>query len=611
MEKIRLLLLCGILGVLLPSAVGFAAADEKERYLLSPKPRLCTELPGEFVMTRSVNVAGLEEADPDTRKNLLDFLREKAICVNAQAEDDAVTIVLRKAGAASDKAVPYIKRELGRKAEGYLLHLEKKEGGAGWIVIEGNDGTGLFYGIQTLKQLLRQGVPSNLHIEDYPAFAVRGVVEGFYGNPWTQEERLAQLKFYGEHKLNTYIYAPKDDPYHREKWRQPYPESELKRMKELIAAAKANKVDFVFAVSPGIDIQFSGQAGANDKRLLLEKFESLYQMGVRSFAVYYDDIEDKSGREQALLLNALKKGFVDKKGDVKPLITVPTEYFSHDMIGENGAAKPYTKAFAETADKDIRVMYTGPGVVCEGIDEADIAAVERVYGRKMAVWWNYPVNDYLLNKMALGPIYGLDRKLAAYSNFFVMNPMEYAGLSQIALQTGAAYAWEPESYDPMRAWENALKMQYGDLAEYMAVFVSHTSYMDKGWAKAGRPDAPELRAQMDAFFTKWDQGLPASRETALLYKAFCEMEEASFVLKRHLTEKALKPAKPQIELLGKLGGYGKTALRMLEAKAGGDEAAYRKLRLSTEENLQAAEGAWAKLSEEVAVYFLRESLRRQ
>ncbi|HBI7032028.1 TPA: beta-N-acetylglucosaminidase domain-containing protein [Clostridium perfringens] len=25
------------------------------------------------------------------------------------------------------------------------------------------------------------------------------------------------MKFYGKNKLNTYIYAPKDDPYHREK----------------------------------------------------------------------------------------------------------------------------------------------------------------------------------------------------------------------------------------------------------------------------------------------------------------------------------------------------------------------------------------------------------
>ncbi len=46
---------------------------------------------------------------------------------------------------------------------------------------------------------------------------MRAVVEGFYGTPWSQEERLDQIKMYGEYKMNAYIYAPKSDPYHREK----------------------------------------------------------------------------------------------------------------------------------------------------------------------------------------------------------------------------------------------------------------------------------------------------------------------------------------------------------------------------------------------------------
>ena len=37
---------------------------------------------------------------------------------------------------------------------------------------------------------------------------LRGVVEGFYGKPWTQEECLSQFCFYGEKGLNAYIYAP-------------------------------------------------------------------------------------------------------------------------------------------------------------------------------------------------------------------------------------------------------------------------------------------------------------------------------------------------------------------------------------------------------------------
>ncbi len=46
-------------------------------------------------------------------------------------------------------------------------------------------------------------------------FQTRGVIEGFYGPPWSHQDRLDVLRFMGREGLNTYIYAPKDDPYHR------------------------------------------------------------------------------------------------------------------------------------------------------------------------------------------------------------------------------------------------------------------------------------------------------------------------------------------------------------------------------------------------------------
>lgn len=75
--------------------------------------------------------------------------------------------------------------------------------------------------------------------------------------------------------MNTYIYAPKDDPYHRENWRDEYLESEMKRMNELIETSNENKVDFVFAISPGIDIRFDGEEGEEDFKALVSKCESL------------------------------------------------------------------------------------------------------------------------------------------------------------------------------------------------------------------------------------------------------------------------------------------------------------------------------------------------
>src|SRR5690606_39532881 len=39
---------------------------------------------------------------------------------------------------------------------------------------------------------------------------VRGAIEGFYGPPWSHEDRLSQPELYGEHKMNAYIYRSEE-----------------------------------------------------------------------------------------------------------------------------------------------------------------------------------------------------------------------------------------------------------------------------------------------------------------------------------------------------------------------------------------------------------------
>ena len=93
-------------------------------------------------------------------------------------------------------------------------------------------------------------------IADFPSYAVRGIVEGFYGVSWSHQDRVDILRFEGQHGTNVYYYAPKDDPYHRKLWRDPYPAGELKRLAELVEAAHANFVDFCFAISPGLTMTY-------------------------------------------------------------------------------------------------------------------------------------------------------------------------------------------------------------------------------------------------------------------------------------------------------------------------------------------------------------------
>ena len=188
---------------------------------------------------------------------------------------------------------------------------------------------------------------------------LRGIVEGFYGTTWTNENRLDMMNFCRNHNLNAYIYAPKDDPYHRDKWRESYPFEKVAELENLVKVAKQNGVRFIFAISPGLDLNYTGTKGDEDFKLLLRKIDAMYNIGVRNFAIFFDDLKDKKGnhhedgKKQAEFLNKLQAKLSERFKDVENLITVPTEYYRLDMVNGRGKVNDYTKDFAENLNKKI------------------------------------------------------------------------------------------------------------------------------------------------------------------------------------------------------------------------------------------------------------------
>jgi hyaluronoglucosaminidase len=433
-----------------------------------------------------------------------------------------------------------------------------------------------------------------------------GIVEGFYGTPWQQEERLAMLEFMGAKGLNLYIYAPKDDAYHREKWREMYPADKQADLAALIKKSAECKVEFVFALSPGIDIQLGEADRDAEIAVLVDKFSSVYELGARRFAIFFDDIENKDGRGQALVINEVNSRLKQKFGDIQPLITVPTEYFIGDMIEQGGAAKPYTAAFAATLAKEIIVLYTGEGVVCEGITKDDMAKVNAIYGRKLAVWWNYPVNDYKTDKLALGPIFGIGGDCGGEMSAFIMNPMEKMNLSKIALQTGAAYVKSPKNYDAEREWSKAITEQFGALNREMKIFADHSQRMENSWAHTGRKDAPRVKEKLAHLYASWEKNDAANikRDTAVLDAEFEKIEQAAEKLQQALPKNILAECNDQLCKLKGLAKTGRTGLKLLNAYADKDEAAERTLyREFINENGELKQSA-AIISDEVLAEFI-------
>jgi hyaluronoglucosaminidase len=283
---------------------------------------------------------------------------------------------------------------------------------------------------------------------------VRGVIEGFYGPPWSHAERIDMIRFCGAHGLNTWVHAPKDDPYHRRLWREPYPDDELERIGELVGEAERNGVDFAYAIAPGLSIRADDPA---ELETLGAKREQLRSVDVQTFQLLWDDIERNavSAAAQAEISNRFAAG--------GPLVVCPMGYAG---TGDS----EYRRAFAPRLDAHIVLYWTGPEVVSLAIGREELdAAVHRFHGHELLLWDNYPVNDFAPEKLFLGPLRGRDPRLAdGKLRGIVANAMLQAVPSKLALATVADWASDPQAYDPVASFERALRDHGAEVVEALA-----------------------------------------------------------------------------------------------------------------------------------------------
>ena len=347
------------------------------------------------------------------------------------------------------------------QAEGYYMAIGPKG-----IVIAGRDERGLYYGVQTLRDMIEKGQLETCTLQDWPDVRYRGAIEGFYGQPWSHEHRLRQLDYYGRNKMNVYIYGPKDDPYHRDKWRVDYPEQEARQIQELNERAKLRGVNFYWAIHPGVDIKWNDE----DRDNLVRKLEKMYALGIRSFAVFFDDIwgEGAKGENQAALLNHVDEVFVKKHGDIAPLLLCPTEY---NRSWSSDDSK-YLAALGNGLREGIEVMWTGNTVV-HTIDREGMDWINSRIKRKGYIWFNFPVNDFVRDRMLLGPTYGNGLDVADQVSGFVSNPMQYAESSKIALYSIADYTWNMKAYDWASSWQRAIRDVLPSDSVALRVFASY------------------------------------------------------------------------------------------------------------------------------------------
>lgn len=421
-------------------------------------------------------------------------------------------------GVAGDKTLGHkYERLIPTQAEGYYLAVGPK--GA---VVAGRDERGLYYGLQTLRQMMSQGKMEVCTLTDWPDVPFRGAIEGFYGRPWSHEHRLRQLDFYGANKMNVYIYGPKDDPYHRDKWREPYPEKEMQQILQLNERAKQRGVNFYWAIHPGVDIKWNEA----DRTNLVNKLEGMYKLGIRSFAVFFDDIwgEGAKGENQAALLNHIDSVFVKKHGDVSPLLLCPTEY----NRGWSSNDSKYLKALGEGLNKGIEVMWTGNTVV-HTINKEGMDWINQRIKRKGYIWFNFPVNDFVRDHLLLGPTYGNDLNIAGDLSGFVSNPMQYAEASKIALYSIADYTWNMKAYRWDTSWDKAIQNLLPTDSAALKLFATYNEDLGPNGHRFRRDESRHL-VQLQARIEAIAKGKPDEQAIAQLRSECAKLAEACDLL---------------------------------------------------------------------------------
>ena len=395
----------------------------------------------------------------------LDFLKHNK-------RGKSLTITYARKGFAADAGVE-------NKSGAYTLAIDNKG-----IAIEAYDSLGAFYAIQTLRQIAEsptsaEGTLPSLRICDWPDLQYRGVVEGFYGTPWSHETRLSLIDTYGRYKMNYYVYGPKDDPYHSSPyWREEYPAEEAAEIRELVEACNRNRVNFVWAVHPGKDIKWE----ESDIQNLLRKFEAMYNLGVRAFAVHFDDIEGAGTNPyyQTELMNILNEDFVKVKGDVAPLIVCPTDY---TRLWANPSERGSLVIYGNELDPSVDVFWTGDAV-CSDMTPSTMEWIATRIKRPALFWWNYPVTDYARHIMMQGPVYGLSPVLTEReTRGLVSNPMEHGEASKLALYSVADYTWNTEAYNPIDSWERGLESLAPEVKEAYRLFAIHSCDTETGYRR--------------------------------------------------------------------------------------------------------------------------------
>ena len=364
-------------------------------------------------------------------------------------------------------------QELGE--EGYFLDIDNANGQTS-IIITANTDQGIFYAIQTLKQLITNDTTPMLYqaqIIDRPLFKSRGLYTGPWWGPFNKSE-VDVIKRMGSYKMNFIQIGGIGANKIQEKFRAPFTEREKKELKDLVEYSKSRFVRMEVFLAPAQyskpPITFSSE---EDVGLLLKKIDALCEIGFMDFSLCFDDLEnvkhnclynesDKKafrnyGQAHAFLI---KKVYDHLKAKGKEYIlrcTLTTYYH-----GETYWTPERLEYISELSGLPADI----PFFVCQS-DFKDKDSLEKylsIAKRKPVLLGTWACYESFRKVPMILPAFGENRgqsifpeqyKYADTITYLVLTPRQEDS-ANISFASSADFAWNPVAYDPKKSAQRQL-----------------------------------------------------------------------------------------------------------------------------------------------------------
>ncbi|WP_017798595.1 beta-N-acetylglucosaminidase domain-containing protein [Oceanobacillus kimchii] len=485
------MLLVSFTTVSFTSHINAESKSTEVEYEFYPTPQSVEYGEGALTLNKDIQVVYDDTIDDATRKKVTEIFATNNLPIPEITEEpskDAITLfvgTVESGGPAAKNAENTLDSNNMDfdQIDAYQLEISNNT-----MTVIGKDTDAAFYGIVSLEKILSQRSDNqikHLEINDYANTKVRGFIEGYYGIPWSNDDRKSLMEFGGQLKANSYVFAPKDDPYHREQWEELYPEDMLEEIRELAEVGRDSKTQFVWTISPlGEVAEIAREEGEEAAMALLDentekmltKFDQLYDVGVRQFGVLGDDVGSLPLDYVAELMNSVSE-WAQEKGDVRDTLYTPAAYNSAWAWDGGEELNRLEEAF----DENIHILWTGENTVAPveqyTIDRFKHRDNNGVVRRDPLFWLNWPVNDIDMTRVFLGKGDMLEPGVENLAGV-VTNPMQEAEASKVAIFAVADYTWNTESFDAQTSWEDSMKYIEPDATEAFHTLTKHMTHAE-------------------------------------------------------------------------------------------------------------------------------------